>query len=401
MTEKRSNFIPGDVTQLGETLPILSGGDRTVSPPQRPSSDNVGGTFGPIELILIQDHLRREEAEEQDVPTPEAGLTSSVGALWPPEIASFNRIKGIYTPGVIQDEAGIQAILKAIAKGKEAFRRGGITRISLRAIIDADFLRRRASNDPWIDSLVEAQIPLRGTQPVFQDSSLVYFGVNHRSRQPIPGEIRRYLSDLTDTLRYDQGPPEQSLSRVREGGYSIGILSGPPSDEVIDQVSLLYERFGWSRQEVIEILNKEDSVIAAASIDGQIVSAGIVEMAEIPIGEDKLRVAEITEAATNGEHAEKGLYTAVSTLLLIELADRSRRGEIFGGEIDLVYGECNGNAPGVLRTARKQGRLFAYEESGTGILFQHAPIAGLPKLTMYNDLFPTYLTRDALYTYVQ
>ena len=37
----------------------------------------------------------------QDTPEHQAGMTSSIGGLWPPEKASFNRIKAIDTRGVV------------------------------------------------------------------------------------------------------------------------------------------------------------------------------------------------------------------------------------------------------------------------------------------------------------
>ena len=74
-----------------------------------------------------------------------------------------------------------------------------------------------------------------------------------------------------------------------------------------------------------------------------------------------------------------------------------------GGELDIVFGECNANAPGVIKTAHLQGRAFALETSnsfrynGKGVLHQHVPINGLPRKTAYNDLFPAFLTQKELY----
>ena len=114
-------------------------------------------------------------------------------------------------------------------------------------------------------------------------------------------------------------------------------------------------------------------------------------------------MVEITEAATRDDHARNGLYTAVSSTLLLEIAGRSRQGSLLNGEIDVIFGECNGNALGVLKTVKTQGRTLAVEVSeslgfpGTGMLEQHVPISGAPSDTPYNDLFPAYLTRERLY----
>ena len=72
-------------------------------------------------------------------------------------------------------------------------------------------------------------------------------------------------------------------------------------------------------------------------------------------------------------------------------------------QIDLIFGECNGNELGVLNTAKSLGRTFSYEMVTReplpfkGFLPQHVPIAGQPRNTPYNDLFPAHITRDRLF----
>lgn len=336
----------------------------------------------------------QEEAEEQDVPAIEPGLTSSVGALWPPEKASFGRIKGFYTLGIVNDYESMTRVTEAIAQAQNRFNREGITRVSLRAVVSRAFLKEAKITSPRIGDLAEAQINLDGTQPAFEGSSLVYFGLNHSSRQSI--EKNRMLSNFGEALSYSAQEPSEQLSRVISQSYELSILPKEIDELVINQVSDLYERFGWSRKEVEEILSQQNNIIAVASKSGEIVSAGIAEMAKVPIGDHELRIVEITEAATKDEHARRGLYTAVSTSLLLELAKMSKEKRVLGGEIDLVYGECNGNAPGVLKTARVQGRRFAREDGPNGMLSQHVPIVGSEKMTSENDLFPAFLTRERL-----
>jgi len=157
-------------------------------------------------------------------------------------------------------------------------------------------------------------------------------------------------------------------------------------DTSIDQVSHLYEHFGWTMDEVRVLLNNPLNIVAVANFGPSIVSAGIAEIAVIPIGEKTLRIVEITEAAT---------------------LDKHQRQSVFGGEIDLVFGECNGLAAGVLSVAKIQGRIFAAEMGalygfpGSGVLYQQVPIQGPEKHTLYNDLLPAYLTRSSLYKYYQ
>src|SRR5690606_36815857 len=117
----------------------------------------------------------------------------------------------------------------------------------------------------------------------------------------------------------------------------------------VDQMTALYERFGWNRDEVVELLQNPDNIISVAKHEGRIVSAGIAEIASIPIGNESLRIAEITEAATLEEFGGNGFYTGVSAKLLEELARRSKENSIYNGPIDLVFGECNGLSLGVLK----------------------------------------------------
>jgi hypothetical protein len=347
-----------------------------------------------VQQLVTENRDQLEVKEEQDVPAVEPSLTSSVGALWPPAEASFDRIKGIYTPGIIDNPDSMGDLIREVDSAEGLFRRGDITRVSLRAVVDNEFIQE-AKKDPRIADLIESQFNLDGTQPVFEGASLVYFGSNHPSRQPL--EIEKIVENVEDAFYTLPQSPDQLISRAQVQGYELSTLPKDLDPTVIDQVSALYQRFGWTQEEVEEILKQPNNIIAVASLDGEIVSAGIAEMALIPIGSHEFRIVEITEAATKEEHSRRGLYTAVSTSLLLELARLSKEGQVLGGELDLVYGECNGNAPGVLKTARMQGRRFAFEDGPDGILFQHVPIAGLPKKTRYNDLFPAYISRQDLY----
>lgn len=349
----------------------------------------------------------RDQIQYQDVPDHEANLTSSVGGLWPPERASFGRIKGIYTNGIVATEAEVTAIVDELnSHGFKHFTddQSGITRISLRAVINTHVLQSIAER---YRPFIEVVIPLYGTQEVFTDTAMVYFGLNHESRQSLPEELDACGNNLTDALTVSVRSPGEILNRVKSRGYEVEVVSLPKDEveknKIIDQVSVLYERFGWSRDEVISILTNPNNIVGVGLYEGTIISAGIAEMAIVPIGSDKLRIVEITEAATAQEHGRNGLYTAVSASLLLDLAEKSQQKNIHGGEVDFVFGECNGNAPGVLKTARIQGRIFAqevgrlYNLPESGILHQHVPISGAPRKTPFNDLFPAFIVRQQLY----
>ena len=113
-----------------------------------------------------------------------------------------------------------------------------------------------------------------------------------------------------------------------------------------------------------------------------------------------LKIIELTEAATVTEHQGQGLYSAVATKGLVELAKGSV--PFIKDGVDLVYGECNGHNQGVLKAARYQGRTFAAEAAQkmklpfNGLLLQHVPIFGSSKISEYNNLLPAFLSRATL-----
>lgn len=344
--------------------------------------------------------IEKEKFAYQDVPKIEPGLESSVGPSWPPEKASFDRLKGIYTLGVVRDVHNLDNIFGYLHNSDPK-----ISRVSLRAIVDNSFLKDIVSNGAG--EFIEAIIPLEGTQDAFASTSIVYFGHNNSSRTPVAEEIEQYRRNLSDALSMIPRFADELLERPKADGYEISICKLPEDgtlhEAILDQVTELYARFGWGKDEVSRILFKSSNIIGIATKDDRIVSAGIAETAAIPIGSNTLRMVEITEAATRDDHARRGLYTAVSTQLLLEIAQQSKTHNIFDGEVDVVFGECNGNAPGVLRTARTQGRTFATEVGlqfglpSSGILIQHVPISGMPRKTEYNDLFPAFIIRNKLY----
>ncbi len=355
--------------------------------------------------MIQQDSRIRESASNiyQDVPQHQPGLTSSIGGLWPPQAASFQRVKGFYTPNMIQDGSELMYLVNQLQEHAEkAFCSNAqqVTRVSFRGVVNLETLIAAQRS---ITPFLEAIIPLQGTQESFEKAGIVYFSMNHSSRRSLPRELGTYKADVHSMAHVRVRPISEVMERLRERGYHLSLLSHHVDDQTINQIFDLYRRFGWSQREVIEILSQKNNLMGAAFFEDRIVSAGIAEPALIPVGKEQLRLAEITEAATAEEHMGKGVYTAVSSFLLSEIARRSRQKEILGGEIDCVFGECNGNALGVLKTAKIQGRTFSleigekYSFPESGILHQHVPISGAPRTTRYNDLFPAYLTRERLY----
>ncbi|MEM1178904.1 MAG: hypothetical protein AAGM22_11215 [Acidobacteriota bacterium] len=339
--------------------------------------------------------------------------TSSIGPGWPPAVSSCHRIKGIDTRGVIRESAQLGALLDSLEAESERLNHpddGGCDRLSLRALCDESVIARSL---PRIEPWAEAVLPL-------DDGSgrlLVYFGRNAGSRPCDAADLDRALANVEIAEQRDVEKAAAMLRRVSDGGYGLRILTADErrgSEEVLLGVADLYRRFGWNRDETRDILQNPGSLIAVASTGGpgrrgeEIVCAGIAELSHLEFGDgEELRMAEFTEAATLSTHQGRGLYSGVAATLMLELARRSAGQDLLGGELDLGFGECSGHDLGVLIAARRLGRRFARTASKQrawpvrGFLPQHVPIAGAPRSTRYNDLFPTYFSRQTLYRFAE
>jgi hypothetical protein len=339
------------------------------------------------------------------------GMTSSIGPTWPPDATSFRRIKGIDTRGIIRDRDTVVGMFEEaqVVYDREKETGKPLSRISVRAILDTEFLKELAELESSSPYRVEAIIPLTGTQPVFENSALVYFGVNSEERQPSEVETRQCLDNYSVAVSRPPIPPTDIIERASGRGYELQVLKGGRAlagdEDLVNQFTELYQYFGWTREDIVEILGSRAKLLGVARKGKEIISAGIAELLRIPFGSNTLRMAELTEAATHTDHRGAGLYRAVASVLLGEIAEISRKGKFLDSEIDIVFGECNGKASGVLNTAADQGRtfsrqigeLFGYPDSG--ILVQHIRIDGneTSRLADHNDLFPAFLNRDSLY----
>ncbi|MEM6795142.1 MAG: hypothetical protein AAF725_14280 [Acidobacteriota bacterium] len=336
--------------------------------------------------------------------------TSSIGPTWPPAPTSAARIKGIDTRGIIDGSSRLERLLDELQTLSKELENGpfeGCDRLSLRAVVKTDLLRRPGDA---LSSWVEAVLPLEGGE-----LALVYLGRNAAGRLSDPSDLARSLDHVGRARGARPRGAEEILRRAEKAGYSLRVLAsrerlGEPG--IVGGMARLYRRFGWNSEETQQILENPSSLIAVAQWPGgeerrgEIVCAGVAELSHLRLEDGfELRIAEFTEAATLGEHQGRGLYSAVAALLMRELASLSRSRDFLGGEIDLGFGECSGHDLGVLIAAKRLGRRFALEfqeEHGLdfpGFLAQHVPISGAPRKTRYNDLFPTFLSRRSLYRF--
>lgn len=335
------------------------------------------------------------ERAGSDIPTQ--AIPSSVGPLsWPPSIdIENNRKRGMFRRVI---ESG--AMFNSLAGRFSQFELSDdVSRVSARIFITDSALRESLKNNlELIDPLVEAIIPLKGSGiPELDDVLLVYLGKNSDSRTLPQDEVNKEISRANEIFSLDEPPRYHSYE-----GIDFTVLdSGLRQDaEIQNQFADLYSAFGWNVDDVAKILNNQDNLLVAAFNQGLLISTGMAEKAIVPlIRQDKrfnLVMYEITEAATREEYRGNGLYLAVALIINRLLAD---------GDANLVFGESNLSAPGVLKAAYRQGRhstLRNLNEYGISEkpLRQPVRISGgvndhRPK-HLKNDLLVTYLVREDL-----
>lgn len=341
----------------------------------------------------------------------EAKDTSSIGPQWPPKESSFNRIKGIDNREIIRDSNKfIDTVdeIKSLISTHIQSPEDEIDRLSIRLIVE---------NNVWYENLDqiteigEVIIPLSGTNRAFENSSIIYLGENSANRQSDRNDLESSINKVNTAIQKNEVSFSDAINRAANQGFELSILQlsdRMTNTEIQFQMSELYSRFGWEKQDVLDILSKPLNIIAVARFGDEIVSAGIAEVSSVKLGDCScLRMAEITEAATSEKFQKRGLYSSVASKLMVELANLSSASMIDGGQIDLVFGECNGNEQGVLNAVKSLGRTFSYEVVKKanlpfkGYLPQHVPIAGAPRNTQYNDLFPAFITNEKLVSLAQ
>jgi len=338
--------------------------------------------------------------------------TSSIGPIWPPDSTSFDRIRGFYNKGIITDSTELDLVLDTIQTLHTRIEgsQDEPSRISIRAVIDNSLLA--STDNSLLTKFGEAVIPLDTAGPRFKKSSIIYLGANHQDRSPDPKDLEKIEQNHEEATKRPPHSAKNMIARIYGEGYSLKTVT-PEMWENKDhflQLVKLYQRFGWDSADVLQLIENPNNTITVAIYNNEIVSAGIAEMIKIDltrpnesIGSATLRLVELTEAATQSSHQGKGLYSAVATNSMIELAKKSELGDIHGGAVDLIYGECNALNLGVLKAAKSQWRTFSPrgDLDFRGLLLQHVPILGAERSTNYNDLIPAFMGRDTMLEFVQ
>ncbi len=323
---------------------------------------------------------------------PSEAIPSSVGPLsWPPTIdIENNRKRGMFRR-VIENGPMLEKLVGRFSKFELS---EDVSRISARIFVTDSALRETLGKNPeQIDPLVEAIIPLKGSGiPELDDVLLIYLGKNSDSRTLPQEEVNNEISRAKEIFSLEEPPRYHSYEGIDFTVLDPGLRQDA---EIQNQFADLYSAFGWQVDDVAKILNNQDNLLVAAFNQGLLISTGMAEKAVVPLirGDKRfdLIMYEITEAATREKYRGNGLYLAVALIINRLLAD---------GDANLVFGESNLSAPGVLKAAYRQGRHSALRNLNEyGIsekpLRQPVRISG-----GINDNRPQHLKNDLLVTYL-
>jgi hypothetical protein len=323
----------------------------------------------------------------------EVGTTSSIGAVWPPVPDASHRLRGFYDQGVIETAADCAMFADLSQTAQDNLQEEpSLSRLSIRFITLADRL-------PILESAgvtLEAAIPLANTE-----TGLVLAYAGHNEGERAVGQARLHahgqlLQDITARRRIDERDRSQL---IRSAGYTAHVIDADTSSsergDVEEQFLHLYGIFGYDRNGVREILANHANTIVYAADGDRIISTAMAERASIPVDWfGTVEMAEITEASTHPDYRQRGLYKAVSGLLLQRLLERQNDDPLHS-----VYGESNLAMPGVLIAGHENGRRLSYFDrrrlgvhtQAFGILQQNFHIDDGREMRPYNDFAVSYL----------
>jgi len=222
------------------------------------------------------------------------------------------------------------------------------TRITGRLVTSITALQN-LTNIPVVETIISLDACGIDT---FSDCALVYIGRNLDSRKS-PNDILIKQEEVAKVIFNTAHSPARPLDE----GFSVRNLGVEERTQprILEMYYKLYASFGWSTDEIQKMLSNRNSLIFAAfNQEDHVVSSALAESGTMSFirhnTRSPLSLVEITEAATLPEYRGNGLYQAVSDEILKYLARLTT-------PPNLVFGELNLDAPGVLKVAARQGRI--------------------------------------------
>jgi hypothetical protein len=327
--------------------------------------------------------------------------TSSIGACWPAQVSSNNRIRGFY-PAVIEENQDLDTLLTNFEEALQTAKPYEIDRVSFRFCGTASIIDRILKEKVN----VEAVLPLHDTRSTGDELHVVYIAQNlgDRVMEPLKLAEHRTLLDKVLLKPTSTTSPEKHIESL---GGAIRFIHNSSRDDklmaLVPKFHSLYDKFGFSESDVIEILTSETNTVAYIEDDqGSIISTALAEKAEVKIegiDGDVLKIVEITEAVTDPDHTGRGYYRALSKCLVNQLVQLRFDGM---DHIHAIYGESNLSSPGVIFAAQQNGRIFSANEAARfgaehpsfGILEQNYYVNDGNETRRYNDFALSYVPLD-------
>lgn len=323
-----------------------------------------------------------------------ANQTSSVGAAWPPVIGSNERLRGFYDQTISSIEDATVFAKEYESYQNEVELNQQVSRLSLRAVVCLGAI-------PVLDSLgvtLEAAMPIKSNP----NAMIVYAGWNAPDRVSDTQVLADKIDRLVHNVEFEAGSLRQG--NLDKGTYSKRVLLPytPEADKFafVDRFTDLYDVFGYDQDDIVELLLNPDNTIAFLEHNGVIISTALAEKANIKLNdsEETIRIAEVTEAITRPEYRGRGLYQQISHCLVQSLLETNPE------KLDVIYGESNLSAPGVLIAAHQNGRRFSYfdraalgvNNTNFGILPQNFKVNDGVDSRRYNDFALSYFPVERL-----
>ncbi len=239
-----------------------------------------------------------------------------------------------------------------------------VTRLTVRAIVSSDLLRRGNIDSSHIEATVRIGAINGGG-----DYMMVYFGYNKEGRALSIDEVNTHRRNL-DLINASRNMESLSeiLSSPNYHGYEIcRFNAGDATVQERDAVlMMLTKSFGYSKDECDYILADPNNTIFVSRhpTDG-IVGMSMAERRTVNLSDGRsMTMVEVTNATVIAPHGGNGLYGAISAHLIRDIASDTEN------RVDLVYSESNMDRPSLLHAIAMQQRHIA------GILPNNSYIEG-------------------------
>jgi hypothetical protein len=306
-----------------------------------------------------------------------------INTMWPPTLASNDRLKGFYHRVVDScDEAHEFSDMLSTYEALY-FESGVCTKISMRAVASLGAI----STLDEIGVTLEGALPIRGHNDLF----VLYAAANRPSRRASDKQLLEQ-GNLLKTITSQ--PPADRTHHELEARILGDSSSKVCGDTMLGEFTSLYKVFGYTKEQVADIVHDPNNTIAYLSDENGVVSTSLAERTSVAIQDfGILEMIEITDAVTRRNARGQGHYRRISGFLLDHLLERD------AGTLSVLHGENNLAMPYGLHAAHKNGRRFNYfdrervavNQPGFGILQQNFHIADSAETRRYNDFALSYV----------